>query len=280
VPQRSTDAPFTRHTAVVPSGDGRYGATIDRSWWIIAGPNGGHVAAVVLRAVDAELGAAAFPVRTASFHFLRPPVEGPVEIDVVVERRGRTVQSATARVYQDGRLLVISVVHAGAVRPGSLSFDEDPGLPVLPDGRPVPPPEEAPPPVDLDPDRDIPMRGHYELRWVLGDVPFESRPDGDPRAHCGGWIRFREPTPLDAAALTAIADAWLPPVFSRVAVPLAVPTVDLTVHVRNAPTDDSGWCFIETMSPVAADGYLVEHARIHDRNGVLLAESRQLAVVA
>jgi acyl-CoA thioesterase len=272
---------FARHTSVRPVGDGRYQGTIDRSWWIVAGPNGGYVAALVLRAVQQELGPDAFPVRTASFHYLRPPGEGPVEVQVVVERRGRTVQSATARMHQDGRLLVIAIVHAGAGRPDAPAFDDDPGLPPLHDGRPVPPPEQVAPPADLDPERDVPMRGHYDLRWVLGSVPFEPAPQaGEPRAHCGGWIRFTEPTPLDAAALTAITDAWMPPVFSRLGVPLAVPTVDLTVHLRNLPTDDSGWCFIETVSPVASDGYLVEHARIHDRNGVLLAESRQLAVVA
>ncbi len=77
-----------------------------------------------------------------------------------------------------------------------------------------------------------------------------------------------------------MSDAWLPPIFSRVDHPLAVPTVDLTVHFRALPADPLDFCFAEFDSPLAADGYLVEHGRVLDRDGRLLIESRQLAVVA
>ena len=45
-------APFATDTAVKPLGDGRYGATIVPSWRVER-PNGGYVAALVLRAVTA-----------------------------------------------------------------------------------------------------------------------------------------------------------------------------------------------------------------------------------
>jgi acyl-CoA thioesterase len=60
---------------------------------------------------------------------------------------------------------------------------------------------------------------------------------------------------------------------------VAVPTVDLTVHFRGLPSEDSLWCYVEFASPVARDGYLVEHGTIRDATGRLLAEVRQLAVV-
>jgi acyl-CoA thioesterase len=77
-----------------------------------------------------------------------------------------------------------------------------------------------------------------------------------------------------------MSDAWLPPVFSKVDHPLAVPTIDLTVHFRALPEDPLDHCFVVFDSPLAQGGYLVEHGRILDRRGRLLAESRQLAVVA
>jgi len=52
------------------------------------------------------------------------------------------------------------------------------------------------------------------------------------------------------------------------------------VHFRALPEDPRDFCFVEFSSPLAANGYLVEHGRILDRHGRLLAESRQLAVVA
>ena len=40
---------FERDTTVAPLGDHRYAATFSRDWWVMAGPNGGIVAAVLMR---------------------------------------------------------------------------------------------------------------------------------------------------------------------------------------------------------------------------------------
>jgi acyl-CoA thioesterase len=268
---------FGRDTTVEALAPGRYAARIDRSWWIVAGPNGGYVAAIVLRAVVDAAGGPDRPPRSATFHYLRPPAEGPLEVHVTVERTGRTVTNASARLVQDDRLLVVALVALGGDRDATVSFDDEPGLPRRPDGATVAMPEDIEF-VDVDPERDVPTRSHYDLRWALGDLPFNP---GEPaRAHTGGWMRLPRTPVVDEVALVAMADAWLPPAFSRMAVPLAVPTVDLTVHFRGRPADDSGWVFGEFWSPVARDGYLVEHGRLLDRTGRLLAESRQTAVVA
>ena len=93
-------------------------------------------------------------------------------------------------------------------------------------------------------------------------------------------MRPAEPVAVDEVVLLAMSDAWMPPLFSRVDEPLAVPTIDLTVHFRALPDDPMDHCFVVFESPLAADGYLVEHGRLLDRHGRLLAESRQLAVLA
>ena len=228
----------------------------------------------------AEVGDPTRRPRSLTLQYLRPPAEGEVQVEVTTERAGRTVTNLSARLVQGGRTLVLALASLAADRPAEVAFDEGPGLPSLSDGTPVPLPEEIPA-QDLDPDRDVPMRAHYDLRWALGDLPF--RPDAAPggrHARSGGWLRPAEPEPIDEVALVAMADAWMPPVFSRVDVPLAVPTVDLTVHFRGLPEDPLDHCFVEFTSPLARDGYLVEHGRILSRSGRLLAESRQLAVVA
>ena len=38
---------FDHDTAITPIGEGRYEVRIDRGWWIIRGPNGGYVAAIL-----------------------------------------------------------------------------------------------------------------------------------------------------------------------------------------------------------------------------------------
>ena len=44
---------FSTDTAVRSMGAGCYAADIDRGWWIERGPNGGYLAAIVLRAIQA-----------------------------------------------------------------------------------------------------------------------------------------------------------------------------------------------------------------------------------
>lgn len=275
----TTPTIFARDTAVVAQGAGRYTATIDPSWWVVAGPNGGYIAAIVLRSVVAEIGEATRRPRSLTLQYLRPPVAGEVQIAVTVERAGRTVSNVSVRMNQGGRLIVIAMATLAVDREAPVSFDEVVGLPTLPDGSPVPMVSEveAEP---VDPERDIPMRGHYDLRWVLGALPFGA-PSGDaPTAMSGGWLRPAEPEPIDEIVLAAMSDAWMPPIFSRVAEPLAVPTIDLTIHFRGLPADPLAHCFVVFESPVSRDGYLVEHGRIFSAEGTLLAESRQLAVVA
>lgn len=273
---------FERDTAVERTGDGRWGARVDPSWWIIQGPNGGYVAAIVLRAVVAEVADPGRPPRSATFHYLRSPTGGPAEVRVDVERAGRTVTNVTARLVQDGRTCVVALVALGAGRETPVDFDDDGGrLPAGADGVTVALPEDIEP-APVDPERMVPMRDHYEMRWALGDPPF--RPGPGPVARCGGWMRLHGQAAVDEIALVAMADAWLPPVFSRTAMPLAVPTIDLSVHFRGRPAPHAdggadGWVLGEFASPVGRDGYLVETGRLLDRTGRLLAEVRQTAFV-
>lgn len=284
--RRDGDTEFERDTAVHPLGDGRYGAVISPRWWIVVGPNGGYVAAIVLRAVVAAVADPARRPISATFHYLRPPVEGAVEVEVTIERTGRGISNVSARLVQDGRLLVIALVALGAPRDTPVAFDETDGLPSGPDGAPVPHFSDIAP-APIDPERDIPMRSRYRMRWGFGGVPFAGDPDAT--ADTAGWLRLDDSPEVDEMVLVAMADAWMPPAFSRSSEQLALPTVDLTVHFRGRPSDvlsgsaadaaDAAWCFVRFSSPVARDGYLVEHGSIWDPSGRLLADVRQLAVV-
>lgn len=272
---------FEADTSVVRLAAGHYGAVLDESWWIVAGPNGGYVASVVLRAMVAEIGDPARKVRSMTIQYLRPPASGDVVVEVTVERAGRTMSNVTARMVQGDRLVALAMAAFGVDREDTIVFDETDGLDGILDGSPVPPPEEVPV-SEVDPDRDVPLRGHYDLRWVVGDLPFsvgDQRSADSLRARSGGWLRPVEAVPIDEVVLAAMSDAWMPPIFSRLSEQLAVPTVDLTIHFRDLPADPLGFCFVIFDSPIASHGYTVEHGRILSPEGRLLVESRQLAVL-
>jgi acyl-CoA thioesterase len=257
---------FADDTAVTPLADGRYAARIDEGWWIQRGPNGGYLAAIVLRAMLAEVAEPERRPRSITLHYLRPPVVGPCEVTVTIERAGRGMSTVSARLTQDGRDCILALAAFGVDRPGS-ELDDHPAPEVLP-------PEELAPRIEGSAP-NVPMRGRYDTRPAIGTEPFVLGPE----ALTGGWIRTEDEDPVDDVLLLAITDAWPPAIFSRVEVPIGVPTIDLTVHFRATPSGRSEWLLVRFRTTMSAEGYLEEDGEVWSQDGQLLAQCRQLAVV-
>jgi len=259
---------FDRDTAVRPVGDGAFEGRIDSGWWVVRGPNGGYVAAILLRAlaqrVEPERAA-----RSLTVHYTTPPTEGPVRIETRVEREGRSLSTVSARMLQGDRVLTLALAAFSRSRPGP-RFDHT----AMP---------EAPAPEACRPfGGGIPMHDRYEYRWAIGEPPLS----GAERAQVGGWIRSAEPQRADAALVAAFTDAWPPACFSRARPEQGlgpVPTVDLTIHFRRdlplADANPGDFYFAVFRSRFAEQGFVEEDGEVRSRDGTLLAQSRQLAVV-
>jgi len=261
---------FDTDTAVEARGDGAFRARIDRGWWVARGPNGGYLAAIVLRAFGLATADPTRAPRSLTVHFLAPPAEGEVTIETRLEREGRSLSSVSGRVVQQGRCVATALAAFSKPRT-SPDFEGA----VMPE---VPPPERCP----VMPVR-IPMHERYDLRWAAGAQPFE----GGSEALCGAWMRTAEPRRVDALALAAFSDGIPPALFSRLSddtLTGGVPTVDLTIHFRSvlplegARDDDYTLAIFRTR--VAREGFVEEDGELWSPGGVLLGHSRQLAVMA
>ncbi len=120
---------------------------------------------------------------------------------------------------------------------------------------------------------------NYEMAPAIGPPPFQSA----EQALTGGWIRSREPRPLDAPLAAAILDAWVPTAFIVLDRPHPAPTLDLTIHLREplpppgAAVDD--WYLSVFRSGLAREGFFDEDGELWSADGRLLAQSRQLALL-
>jgi acyl-CoA thioesterase len=263
-----TATAFERATAVAPLGDGGWRADCDESWSAGRGPNGGYLAAIVLRAMLSELGDPARHARSLTCHYLRPPGDGEVRIDVAVERAGRSLTTLGARLAQGGEPCVVAVGAFARDFDGALDYSAAPPRVPAPDDVPVAPPVPG-----------VPFTARFSSRPVLGSPPFSGAGD----ALTGGWLRFAEPQPLDAPALAMYADAWMPAPFPRLTRYAWAPTIDLTVHFR-APDataqQPAGEPVLAVFSSVAsAGGFVDEDGQLWSRDGVLLARSHQHALL-
>lgn len=229
---------------------------------MVAGPNGGYLAAIVVRALQAEVPGR--PLRSLTVHYLRAPEAGEGRVTVAVERAGRSVTFAGARCEQGGRPFALAQ---------AVLADDRPGIDL-----PAPPPPRvlAPENVESRPDSDRapPFARNLEYRPALGEPLFS----GADTALTGGWLALRERCTLDAATLCALCDAWVPAIFATTEGPLAVPTLDLTVHLRAPLPRPGDWVLGRYETLAARDGFLDEEASLWSRDGELLAQSRQLAL--
>jgi acyl-CoA thioesterase len=249
-----SDTRFDRDTAVRRLADGEYEARIDRGWWIVVGPNGGYLAAIVARALQASVADPERTPRSLTIHYVSPAREGAVRIATRVERAGRNLSTLSARMEQDGRLIVTAL--AAFARSRDSAEFADLHMP------------EVPPPESLQP---MPA-GFANVTSMRAQ--FDSRP------------AFGEPMRLDAPLLAMLCDAWPPSVAQHRALaekpPGGMPTVDLTVHFRSPIPADAGpedFYLAVFRSHTLRDGFAEEDGEIWTRSGVLLAQSRQLAMV-
>jgi len=264
---------FDRDTAVRRISDGAYEAVLDRGWWIVVGPNGGYLAAILLRALSETVSDPERVPRSLTIHYVSPAHEGPVRIATAVERAGRSLSTVSARLEQDGALVAVALAAFAKPRPSPEFADHH-----MPE---VPPPESLAR-LALTAERSVPMREQLESRPAFGE-PMRA---GSPHALAGGWMRTVAPRLADPPLVALLCDAWPPAVAQHRALagaPLrGMPTVDLTIHFRApVPPDAKPEDFYLGVfrSRTLRSGFVEEDGEIWTRGGVLLAQSRQLAML-
>lgn len=264
-PMEPTATAFERASTVEPLGGGRYRGPIDPGWFGPPGPNGGVVAALILRAIRAEVGDGERLPRSLTLHYLRPPRAGEVEIEVTVERSGRSATSCSARMIEDGELMTAALCVLSADYEGAAAWAPEP---------PAAAPPEQVAPLRI-PGTPPPMFERLDTRGVFGPPPFS----GGSEAVTGGWLRTNDGDGLSPELLALYSDAWWPAPFSRLDRPAMAPTLELTIHFRARPDPGESWALVRISADAVIDGIFDESCDIWSRDGKLLAQSRQLALL-
>ena len=247
--------------------DSGFSAEVPPDWAQGRAIFGGLLTGLGLRALDRVLPAER-SIRSVLASFVGPVLPGRLEVQVEILRQGRALTQAQVRLLQEGEVRAVLLVASGASRPTTIPWAAGGPPPTLP----------------LEELANLPyIEGftptctqHFRYRWSEGSFPFS----GADRPEVGGFVRFAEPTPLDAAGLLALVDAWPAPVLplaSRV-IPASTVTwmVDLPQALPPGGLPADGWCRFSARTAVSADGYADVVGRLWGPDGSLLATSRQL----
>jgi acyl-CoA thioesterase len=250
-----------------------FGVEVAPDWRAGRGPHGGYLAAMLLRALMESVDDAARAPRSLTIHYARAPEPGPAKITTTLEREGRSLSTLSARMSQ-GEHLIALVLGAFSVPWGGPEFTEA-QMPV------VDPPDPSRATVKLMEHGGPEFVRHIVLQPRMEGVLFAG---AEQQMEVRGWLGLAEPRPVDALSLAFFSDALVPAPYMRLGEPAAVPTVDLTVHFRTpmprSPTPDpEELCLAMTRTELLHDGFFVEDGSIWARDGTLLAQSRQLAIV-
>jgi len=258
-----------RDTALSSAGGGRYEGELVERWNVGIGMNGGYLAVFCLQGVLAE---SELPdPLSMTVHYLSRPLPGPAEVHVTTMRVGRGHATYRFELVQgeDG-IRATGLVLTGRLREqGAFDFAPDP-------------PESAGPEQSSSvrrvsaPGESLSLWGRLEQRIARADDIFFLRTEPG-EARTGGWTRLADGRPTDALCVPLFLDCWPPAVFSRTMRPdgAGAPTLELTVHWRNRVP--SGWLNARFHSRQLSGGYIDENGELWSEDGVLVAESRQLA---
>jgi acyl-CoA thioesterase len=259
---------FDRDTSLVPLGAGNFEAELEGDWWVGGGAHGGYLAAVILRALEMTLDDPERSPRSLTIHFCAPASRGRLIARGKVERGGASLSTLSGRLEQDGRLVALALAAFSKSWPALLDFDAV-QAPATPDPEQI----EPVPTLPVMP----PFTRYFDYRFCLGEAPFSEA----ELAETGGWVSLKEPRSLDAPLIAAMGDAWLPAVFSLASLEdrYLLPTIDYTVHFRRPIADRDGMVKILLRSGMSSEGFFEEDGLLWDRQGRLLAQSRQLALL-
>jgi len=255
---------------------GRYRADIAEAWNCPLVPHGGLVTAVAASAMRAELDAAPQALRSITVVFAGQVQPGPVEIDVTVLRRGRTMSQVAATLRSTGAAAGHTSVAVFGVERHGFEFTD------------------LAPPAAPDPDtcpsfRDRPKGMIEELHFNFWDLVEGRAVDGHApwedyvptTSEHVSWYRFDEPpyTPagtLDPLALVTLCDTMPGAVSERMGRGLPrwlPPSADLTVHVLGDARSE--WILARNRARHAGDGYASVEIELWDPPARLVAYGTQ-----
>ena len=259
-----------------PDGSVVYSTKVHPGWDIMGNANGGYLLALVGHALSDATGRP--DCITISSHYLAPCPAGDARIVVTPVRSGRRFATATASLFlltdtgEKEIILVLATLGDLAHDPGGPSamgeHTQFPPRGLLPFSECLGMTESAV-------DNFAYIHGRLGTRIHPGDVHFrEGIKSG--QALIRGWFAFNDDRPIDTRALLLASDAFPPSVFNLDLPTAWVPTVELTVHMRAIPAPGPVACVFSTR--FVQNGLLEEDGEMWDSQGVLVAQSRQLAL--
>jgi hypothetical protein len=256
------DYKFDHDVQVERTGENQFKTNISSDWNIVA-PNGGYLMAIAGKVIK-SLSDYLTPLSTTAY-FHRPTSPGYAEliVDSVIKNK-RTITVRISLIQKN--TVVISYTGMFTQKDafsGMTLVQKQPKLPALSECI-----EIARPPLPFFKQVKLLVPGD-QLDWLQGLQGKETV--------FSGYFSFQDNRPMDSLAVLLFVDATPPPILRKTG-PLAwVPTLELTVQVRNIPTGTSLGFISKTC--FTTNGLTETDIELWTEEGEIIALGRQLAFI-
>lgn len=253
--------------AVEPAGESQFRAHVGEHWKSLQRVHGGIVAALALTATENVLADhdvdPATTLRAATFGYVSGNVQGELDIDVEIVRRGRAMVTSHVTTSQGGKTTTVARFHHSTPWEGPV-YSAAPPAPVRPEGTVLL--QRAGEPAHIN---NVETHLHPETTMFAGTE----------RAEWLAWCRPQHGAEFDTAWLVMFGDYFPPAVFARAKEPQRAVTIEYSIQIHSAQgrwtLGDGEYLAARMHAFHSHDGFAVEDGWIYLLDGTLLATVRQ-----
>ena len=244
-------------------GDSRFTGVVSDNWSVNDTPNGGYLMAMIAGAMLRKSDKKATPILTANYLSRCVPGEAEIRISEIV--RSRQFTRFEASLSQGGEEKIRAIgTFAAENSDCAVERYEAKGPDLAPIGECV----QIPPFPKYSLFKNLDLRLDPACAgWMTGKLTDISQTKG--------YFSFSDGRSVDLLSLFLIIDAMPPAVMASQGVTAWVPTIELSVNVRNLPLTDRLRCSLRTRFITC--GLLEADGEVWDEEGNLAAISRQIA---
>jgi hypothetical protein len=239
-------------------------ARISSDWSINGVPDGGYLMGILAKAMQGHCDRTATPILTANYLARSVPGDALVRVEKITQ--SKQFERFQASLVQDD-IEKIRAIGTFSSPMHECSVERYESAP--PD---LPPPDDC---VKIPPLPDYTLFSQMDIRLDPACTGWATTGELTDRSEIKGWIRFRKTRQFDMAGILLAADSFPPAVFTTQGLVAWVPTIELSINIRNLPV--SRWLKGSFRTRYITCGLLEEDGELWDADDQLVAISRQIA---
>ncbi|RDV27471.1 thioesterase family protein [Alteromonas aestuariivivens] len=210
-------------------------------------------------------------LRSFNTNFIGPlEVDMPFSVRAQLLREGSNVSQVMVQAIQKGKVCVMSQACFGLARRSKIQVENR-------DTHSMPLPVKAKF-IPQIPKVTPKFLRHFDLAIDDGGIPFTGR----SKSHYHGFMRFKDaPQAIGDGHIITMIDAWPPTLLQMMRFPAPASTVSWNLEFihPHRPVTGADWFAYQAHTRQAADGYGHTEATIWDKDGEVIALSRQTVAI-